>query len=183
MNQISYHKPTQVYQSDTCPKRMGGYNHKGYAWQKCLPEDLKFRASINLLKHLAGVISPWTNILAGRLKNDGCTLSMTDSTTTKGWLWKTNFKDNIDNIQASFRIEVARSHASRYMHNRIREYSQWFPGTNNKVADALSCKFDRTDDKVTQILFTHVPSQTSPREYDTFKILPLPNKIIIIRFR
>jgi hypothetical protein len=59
------------------------------------------------------------------------------------------------------------------MHQRIREYSQWFLGSNNKVADALSGIFDRTDNKLTRILFTHDPSKIPP----TFKIVPLTNEI------
>jgi hypothetical protein len=38
----------------------------------------------------AVIISPWVDILAGRLKNQDCVLSMTDSTTAKGWLRKSN---------------------------------------------------------------------------------------------
>jgi hypothetical protein len=33
-----------------------------------------------------------------------------------------------------------------YFSNKIREYSQWFLGANNNVADALSRDNDRTDD-------------------------------------
>jgi hypothetical protein len=83
---------------------------------------------------------------------------MMDSTTSEGWTRKTNFKEDIDGIQATIRIEVARSHASWFMSHKIQEYSQWFPGTKNQVADALSQDMDRTDDKLTQILFLHVPS-------------------------
>jgi hypothetical protein len=59
------------------------------------------------------------------------------------------------------------------MSANIREYSQWFLGSYNQVADALSCNLDRTDEELTQILFTHVPTQMPP----SFKIVPLPNKI------
>jgi hypothetical protein len=38
---------------------------------------------------------------------------MTDSTTSEGWLRKSNFiKDDEDPIQATIRIEVARLHAT-----------------------------------------------------------------------
>jgi hypothetical protein len=120
-------------------------------------------------------ISPLADILVGQLKEGDCALSMTDSTTSaEGWMWKTNFKEEMDHVQATVRIEVARSHATRYMNHTIWEYSQWFLGSQNNVADALSQDMDRVDAELTQILFTHVPSQIP----STFKIVPLPNKIV-----
>jgi hypothetical protein len=83
---------------------------------------------------------------------------MTDSTTSKGWMQKTNFKEDKNRIQATIRIEVARSHAAQFMDHGICKYSQWFRGIENDVADALSQDMDRSDDKLTQILFTHIPS-------------------------
>ena len=69
MNQIAYRRPTHVYRSDSCPAGMGGYSAEGFAWRFPISDDLKFRASNNLLEHLAGVISPWVDILAGRLNS------------------------------------------------------------------------------------------------------------------
>ncbi len=146
MNQIAYRNPTHVYRSDTCPAGMGGYSHKGFVWQFYLPDNLKFRASNNLLEYMAGIISPCVDILAGRLNNGDCSLSMMDSTTSKGWMRKTNFKEDEQDkfqkdkhkIQATIRIEVAQSHAARFMDHGIREYSQWFCGIENDVANALS---------------------------------------------
>jgi hypothetical protein len=88
MNQIAYRKPTHVYRSDACPAGMGGYSHKGFTGQFYLPDNLKFRASNNLLEHMAGIISPWVDILVGRLNDGDCSLSMTDSTTSEGWMQK-----------------------------------------------------------------------------------------------
>jgi hypothetical protein len=59
------------------------------------------------------------------------------------------------------------------MSANIREYSQWFLGSNNQVADALSCNLDQMGKELTQILFTHVPTLVPP----SFKVVPLPNKI------
>ncbi len=113
MNQIAYRKPTHVYRSDTCPAGTGGYSHEGFTWQFYLPNNLKFRASNNLLEHMAGIISPsWVDILAGHLNNGDCSLSMTDSTSSKGWMQKMNFKEDKNGIQATIRIEVAQSHAA-----------------------------------------------------------------------
>jgi hypothetical protein len=173
MNQIAYWQPTHVYPSNSCPAGMGGYSNKGFAWRLPLDDNLKFRASNNLLEHLADVISPWVNILARHLKPNDCSLSMTDSTTSEGWTQKTNFKEDVHKIQASIQIEVARVHALRFMTANIREYSQWFPGSKNQVANVLSCDWDRTNNILNHIRFTHVPSQVP----NSFKIVPLPNKI------
>jgi hypothetical protein len=100
---------------------------------------------------------------------------MTESTTSKGWPRKSNFiKDFEDPIQATIRIKLARLHATHYLSNEIREYSQWFCGADNNVADALSRDNDRTDDELTQILRSHCYSQL-PQNFD---IVPLPNKIV-----
>jgi hypothetical protein len=122
---------------------------------------------------MASIISPWIDIIAGRLKEGDCSLSMMDSTTSEGWTRKMNFKEDEHGIQATIKIEVARSHASCFITHRICKYSQWFLGIKNQVADPLSRDMDRTDEELTQILSTHVPSQVP----NSFKIVPLPNNI------
>jgi hypothetical protein len=174
MNQIAFRQPTHVYRSDSCPAGLGGYSHAGFAWRFYLPEDLLFRASNNLLEHIAAIITPWVDIIAGRLEKGDCALSMTDSTTSEGWLRKTNFLEDVDLVQASVRIQVAREHAMRYMNQEIRDYSQWFPGIENNVADALSCEMDFSDDDLTKLLRLSFPEQVP----ENFVIVPLPNVIV-----
>jgi hypothetical protein len=83
-------------------------------------KQLEVYSSNNLLKHLAGIIIPWINILAGHLKKGDCTLLMTDSLTSEGWLRKSNFiKDSKEPIQTTIRLEVAPDHASQYLLNKI----------------------------------------------------------------
>ena len=143
MNQISFHNPTHVYRSDLCPAGIGGYSHghKGFAWRWAIPSDLQFCASNNLLEHVAAVITPWLDIIAKRLQEGDCALSMTDSTTSKGWLQKSNFREETNFIQASVRIQVARDHAQRYLDLGIKNFKQWFPGRLNNVTDSLSQDF------------------------------------------
>jgi hypothetical protein len=107
-------------------------------------------------------------------KKGDCLLSMMDSTTSEGWRHKINFKEDEECVQASLKIEFASCYASRFMHYKTWEYSQWFPGSNDQVADALSREMGRPDDKLTQILFTHTPSQVP----SSFKILLLPISIV-----
>ncbi len=101
---------------------------------------------------------------------------MTNSNTLEGWLRKTNFSKLGDNpIQASVRLEAARMHALNYMTTGIREYSQWFRGKDNMVADSLSRDDDQSDEELTQIFCTHCPLQIPPH----FEIQPLPSKITL----
>jgi hypothetical protein len=170
MNLISYRRPTHVYRSDSCPFGLGGYSNEGFAWRFELPSDLRFRAS----NFMASIISPWVDIIAERLSRGDCALSMTDSTTSAGWIRKTNFKeDALDPIEATTRIEIARHHACLFIEKDIKEYSQWFEGKRNPVADALSREFERDDTELTNILRSLFPSQLPQH----FEIVSLPTEI------
>ena len=175
MNLLSYRRPTHIYRSDSCPAGLGGYSCEGWAWRYYLPEHLKSRASNNLLEHIGSIITPWVDIINNRLVEGDCALSMTDSSTSEGWNKKTNFSEMIDDpIQATIRIEVCRGHAMRMLERGIRDYSQWFPGDENDVSDALSRDNDRSDEELTNILRKFVPSQLPER----FEIVQLPNEIV-----
>ena len=68
---------------------------------------------------------------------------------------------------------MARQHATLFLNAGIKEYSQWFPGQENNVDNALLHDFDHSDDRLTQILRNTCPSQLPQH----FQIVPLPNKI------
>jgi hypothetical protein len=64
-------------------------------------------------------------------------------------------------------------HASFFLKMGIKTYSQWFKGEENKVADALFCDNNRTNNKLTLIKKSFCPMQVpSP-----FKILQLLKEI------
>jgi hypothetical protein len=109
MNLLGFRSPDRIYYSDSCPAGLGGYSDQGFAWRFRIPDDLQFRASNNLLEFLAAVITPWIDIIDGRLSRGDCALSMTDSTTAEGWMRKSNFSEpSIDPIQATTRVDAAR---------------------------------------------------------------------------
>jgi hypothetical protein len=143
MNIVAFRRPTH-------PHGLGGYSDEGYAWRFKLPNELLFRASNNFLEFLASIITPWVDLIAKRLKAGDCALSMTDSTTSAGWLRKTDFKEGSDdesnNIEARVRNKAARKHASLYIDAGVMEYSQWFEGKANNVADSLSRDFHINED-------------------------------------
>ena len=77
---------------------------------------------------------------------------MTDSTTSAGWLRKTNFKEQNENanpMEATIRIEIARMHASLFIEADVKEYSQQFQGSKNPIKDTLSEEFERSDKDLT----------------------------------
>jgi hypothetical protein len=173
MNMIVYRRLTHIYCSDSCPAGLGGYSDSVFAWQYYLKPEHQFQATNNLLEHIVAIITPWIDIVRGHLHSGACALSMTNITTLEGWLCKTNFSKLGDNpIQATVRLEVARMHATHYITLGIREYSQWFPGETNIVANSLSHNNDRMDNKLTNLFRTHCPSQTPH-----FVIQPLPKEI------
>jgi hypothetical protein len=145
LNSIAFRRPIHIYRSDSCPAGFGGYSDKGWAWRWYLPKNLLFRASNNLLKHLAAIVSPWVDILlAGCQKNQDCVLSLTNSTPTERWLKKSNFSELGESpIQASTRIEACRKQATLFMSLGIKCYSQLFAGERNQVSDALFHDDDR----------------------------------------
>jgi hypothetical protein len=97
-----------------------------------------FWATNNLLEYLAAIITLSIDLFNGRLHKGDCAQSMTDSSTAKGWMRKTNFIKMGDNaIQAAMRVNAAQHYACIFMDRDIKGYSQWFPGKKNNVADAL----------------------------------------------
>ena len=126
---------------------------------------------------MALIITPWVDMLAGHLNRGDCALSMTGSLTSTGWLRNTNLREIIgedaDAVQATVHIKTVCLRATLFFNAGINEYSQWFPGWENNVTDALSRDFDCSDNELTQIIRYTCPSQI-PRN---FQIVPLPNKI------
>ena len=175
MNLLTYRKPTHVYRGDACPFGLGGYSAKGRAWRWYIPKELRFRATINMLEHLAAVIGPWVDMIEGNMPKLSCILSLTDSTTTAGWLKKSNFQysENKSHEMTSAKLKISRGYALRLLEHSCVDYSQWFPGDDNDVADSLSRDCHLSDDILTSLFHSSLPDQTPP----DFKISPLPQEI------
>ncbi len=127
INLLAFLLPDCIYYSDSCPAGLGGYSNQGHGWHFKVPDDLQFRASNKLLEFLATIITPWTNIIGGRLSPGDCALSMIDSITMEGWMKKSNFvKPNNGPIQAKAYVDEARKYTSIFMSIDVKGYSQWF---------------------------------------------------------
>jgi hypothetical protein len=109
-----------------------------------------------------------------RLQPGDCVLLMTGSTTSTGWLKKTNFSEAaMDPTESTIHLKIARKHASLFIYHNIKENSQWFLGKKNNIVDALSWDFDLSDAELTKTLCLHYPSQLPPH----FQVVPLPREI------
>ena len=62
------------------------------------------------------------------------------------------------------------------METNVNNYSQWFPGNDNGVSDALSRDDDRSDEELTNILWHFVLSQVS----SLLDIVPLPKRNCLV---
>jgi hypothetical protein len=66
-------------------------------------------------------------MLAGHLKQSNCALSMMDSSTSVGWLCKTNFQKivgkDMDPVQANGCIKMVQHHTTLFLTAGIQEYS------------------------------------------------------------
>ena len=113
MNLLAFRSPDHIYYSDSCPTDLGDYSNQGFVWCFQILEDLHFCTSNNLLEFLAAIITPWIDIIHGCLSVRDCSLSMMDSTTAEGWMWKSNFVEpNEEPIQATACVDVARKYAT-----------------------------------------------------------------------
>jgi len=171
MNNLSYRKPTHIYQSDASFHGIGSYNILfGKAWRFKIPRDCRLRTSLNSLEIIAALITIWMDFLNDSLPSKSCLLSQTDGMSAAGLLKKSNFSDSSDEI---VQLTTARKLASMIIDSDCCMYSQWFPGEQNDVSDACSRYFYLSDYELTELILTSVPHQVPL----CFKIYQLPNKI------
>jgi hypothetical protein len=175
MNQISYRRPTHSYRADACPFGLGGYSSRGRAWRWEVPSHLRYRATLNMLEHLCSIIGPWIDLIEGNLPQFSCILAMGDSTTTAGWLQKSNFKysANESRQMTNAKLSLSQDHALRMMNNKCSDYSQWFQGDNNDLADSLSRDHHIPPNVLTHLFHSSIPKQT----LSNLKISLLPQEI------
>jgi hypothetical protein len=171
LNLLSFRRPTHIFWSDACPDGMGGYSqHSGKAWRFKIPEEYEayVQRSNNLLEFIASVISVWIEILDGA-PHHSCFLSFADNTSAVGWLHHANI-----NEAQNKPLEIATRHfATLIIQANCCLYSQHFKGSENKVADALSRRFDLTDNQLQSFIFSTLHHQVP----STFSIVPLPQSI------
>jgi hypothetical protein len=88
---------------------------------------------------------------------------------------KSNFKESENESLAmtKAKLQISRQHVIRLMTNNIKDYSQWFPGIENEVANSLSRDNHLSDNELIDIYFSQIPEQMP----HSFKISPLLQEI------
>ena len=172
INRIIFRKATLVSFSDASETGIGGFSpHTGIAWRCKFSKDEQQAFALNLKEHIASAVDS-----AAQAANDTsecphpCHLNVTDSTTTMGWLRKSNFEEE----ERPIHQEISRWHARNTMSRDACNYSQHFPGKMNVVADSLSRDFHLSNGELIAMLTSIHPS-FSPAH---IKILELPNEHI-----
>ena len=84
-----------------------------------------------------------------------------------------------DDRRMQAKMKTSRAHASRLIRYEIREYSQWFPGKFNIIADSLSRDFHLSDTNLIAALRRYLGPQV-PKE---FRIVPLHVGAVLLGVR
>ena len=91
-----------------------------------------------------------------------------------GWLKKSNFTEvDEDDTDTTTKLLASRWIARLVKSSGSCLYSQWFPGSDNDVADCLSRDLHLSIPLLTNLLTSHANPQLPPN----FKIAPLPSEI------
>jgi hypothetical protein len=135
MKILTFRKPTQVYRSDSSEIGLTGYNVTSrVAWHFELPVECRLRTSKNSLEFIACIINIWVDIFHDTLESEFCLLSQTESSSASGWLWKSNFADQVDE---TIQLTTTRKLAYLLMKSESSLYSQWLPDDQNSISDIL----------------------------------------------
>jgi len=172
LNNLVFRRPTLIYRSDASEFGLGGYNiTSGIGWRLELPVDCRLRTSLNSLEFLGCLINIWMDHSHGVIDPESCILSQTDSSSAMGWLRKSNFADKPDE---AVQLATARKLADLLLESESCLYSQWFPGSQNSIADSLSRDFHIGSSNLANSLLSHFPEQAP----FGLVILPVPPDIV-----
>ena len=172
INRIVFRSPTLISLSDASEQGIGGYSPStGIGWRYEFSKDEQRAFTLNLKEFIASTIDA-----AVQAKHDPsnspfpCHLGVSDSTTTVGWLRKSNF----DEDERPIHNEVARWQARNTMERDGCNYSQHLPGVMNVVADSLSRDFHLSNEQIFAMLTSIHPSLPPSK----LKVIELPNELI-----
>ena len=171
INRIVFRKPTLISYSDSCELGIGGFSpFTGIGWRYKFSEAEAKAFTLNLKEYIGAAVDT-----AMQSRNDPstcpfpCYLNMSDSTSTVGWLKKSNH----DPHEAPIHAEVARFQARTIMKINACTYSQHLPGKMNVVTDSLSRDFHLSNEQLISMLTSLHPS-LSPTQ---IKIIDLPDDL------
>ena len=125
LNLVTFRVPTLLLRSEACEHGIGGYNLRtGRAWRWQIPAHLRLRASLNSLQFVASYWAIAIDHAYTSIPLLQCILSQTDSTSTAGWLHKSNFHD-----AHLLQLRIARATATLLLEAQCVLYSRGSPAT------------------------------------------------------
>jgi hypothetical protein len=173
INTVVYRMPNHIGRSDAFEGGIGGFDlRSGRAWRLEIPLELRHRKSQNFLEYLACMTQLMCMLNEGDWKPGDCFLSVGDNISALRWIRKSNFKPETKSDHATH-LALARHVTIRLAELRVTQFSQWLPGIDNVVADALSREHTMSDSDLTNFIIHSYPTQTPPG----FRIKALPPSV------
>ena len=155
LNQISFVKADTTIYTDASGRGLGGYNPQtGIAWRYNLPEWMARSFHINTLEFMASLIGIWIEIKQNKTEYLRI-LNLTDNSSAVGWLFKSNFDPDFQQLHD----EIARQLARLLLENETTLYPQHIPGEENIIADSLSRDFHLSPKVLASSLQSLFPTQ------------------------
>jgi hypothetical protein len=173
INTIVYRMPDHIGRSDAFEGGIGGFDlSSGRAWRLKIPPDLRHKKPQNFLEYLACMIQLMCMLSECNWKPGDCFLSVGDNISALRWIRKSNFNPEAKSEHATH-LALARHVTMRLADLRVTQFSQWLPGIDNVVADALSREHTMSDSDLTNFIVHSYPSQTP----HGFQIKALPPSV------
>jgi len=172
INRVVFRKPTLTTFSDSSEAGIGGFcPQTGVMWRYRFTEAEAKAFTLNTKEYIASAIDME---IQAEMNPDQtpfpCILNRSDSSSTVGWLRKSNH----DPGEAPIHDEVARTHARNMMARQACNYSQHLPGILNIIADCLSRDFHLSDNQIIAMISSLHPSLSTYQ----FKLIKIPQKHI-----
>ena len=169
INNLIFRRPSHFVWADSCPFGLGGYSASGRAWRLYIPPHLRTPNTNNVLEYMGTIITIWIEAMEGRIPALACILGLSDSSSTVGWMHRTNFDPSQRPVH-----EACSRHLARILikYNSIL-YPQHQRGKHNIITDLLSRWHFLTPAELT-IFLRRISSSQLPTN---FQISPLPPKI------
>ena len=172
LNRLTLRVPTILLRADACQHGIGGFSlTSGRAWRFEIPTECRGHLSLNLLEYLASITTIATEAAVGNIRPDDCILSQLDSSTADYWLHRGGAR--FQGQEKSTHLAISRWLAAILEQTQACSYSQWIPGDDNVIADALSRDHHLSNAQLTHLIHHSATHQMPPN----FSISPLPTDI------
>ena len=169
INNICHVAPSSTTYSDSCKFGIGGYTMQGPAWRYLIPENLRNRASINLLEFIGAIVTIHLSLKRDTHKSDyPHILAFTDSSSALGWMHHSTFNP----VKDPNHDKTARYLARLLFENEASLYSEHIPGVHNHTADCLSRDFHLSNKNIISLIKSSAPPSQVPKNIHMTKLDP-----------